>query len=73
MAADNPEKGLRVVVDFDLCEANALCVDACPEVFEVDDEDNLQILIDAPDESLRAKLVAAERACPRQAIRLVER
>ncbi len=63
---------LQVVVDFELCEANALCVDACPEVFEVDDDDNLQILIERPDATLRDKLVAAERACPRQAIRVVE-
>ena len=66
------EKSLQVVVDFDLCEANALCVEACPEVFEVDDDDNLHILIERPDASLREKLLAAERACPRQAIRLVE-
>ena len=31
------QKSLQVVVDFDLCEANALCMEACPEVFEVDD------------------------------------
>ena len=66
------QKTIQVVVDWDLCEANALCMEACPEVFEVDDEDNLQILIERPDVSLREKLVAAERACPRQAIRLVE-
>lgn len=71
MANSNPPT-LQVVVDWDLCESNALCVDACPEVFEVDDDDNLQILIERPDASLRDQLVAAERACPRQAIRLVE-
>ena len=64
--------GLKINVDFDLCEANALCVDACPEVFEVDDDDNLQILVETPDPSLRDKLIAAERGCPRQAIRIVE-
>ena len=66
------KKALQVVVDYDLCEANALCMEACPEVFEVDDEDNLQILIERPDVSLRDKLLAAERSCPRQAIRVVE-
>lgn len=66
------EKRLQVVVDYDLCEANALCMEACPEVFEVDDEDNLQVLVEQPDSALREKLLAAERACPRQAIRVVE-
>ena len=27
--------GYRVVVDFDLCESNAHCMEAAPEVFEV--------------------------------------
>jgi len=27
------ERAMKVVVDFDLCEANAVCVDQAPEVF----------------------------------------
>lgn len=64
--------GLKVVVDYDLCEANARCMEVCPEVFEVDDDDNLNVLIEHPPESLRAKLKEAERVCPRQAITIVE-
>jgi ferredoxin len=64
--------GLKVVVDYDLCEANARCMEACPEVFQVDDDDNLNVLIERPPESLRAKLKEAERICPRQAITIVE-
>lgn len=63
---------LKVIVDYDLCEANARCMEACPEVFLVDDDDRLQVLIENPPESLRAKLKEAERVCPRQAIRIVE-
>jgi len=63
---------LQVVVDWELCESNALCVEACPEVFRVDDDDNLQILIETPDASLRDRLREAERVCPRQAIQIVE-
>ncbi len=61
---------MKVVVDYDLCEANAVCMAECPEVFEVDDDDNLQILIEEPGEELRAKVEAAVRLCPKQAIRL---
>lgn len=63
---------LKVVVDYDLCEANARCMEACPEVFRVDDDDNLHVLIEHPPEALRAKVKEAERVCPRQAITIVE-
>lgn len=63
---------VRVVVDWELCESNALCVEACPEVFRVDDDDNLQILNETPSASLLDRLREAERVCPRQAIQIVE-
>lgn len=63
---------LKVVVNYDLCEANARCMEACPEVFRVDDDDKLHVLIERPPEALRAKLKEAERICPRQAITIVE-
>jgi len=59
---------MRVVVDWDLCESNALCMGAAPEVFEVRDDDLLHVLDETPDESLRAKVVQAARLCPKQAI-----
>jgi len=61
---------MRVVVDFDLCESNALCVGAAPEVFEVRDDDRLYLLNENPPEELRAKVEAAARVCPKQAIRI---
>jgi ferredoxin len=59
---------MKVVVDFDLCESNALCMEAAPEVFEVRDDDYLYVLQEEPDESLRAKVAEAVRRCPKQAI-----
>jgi ferredoxin len=61
---------MRVVVDFDLCESNALCMDAAPEVFEVRDDDFLYILDENPPDSLRAKVEQAARVCPKQAIKI---
>ncbi|MCZ6463458.1 MAG: ferredoxin [Proteobacteria bacterium] len=61
---------MKVVVDFDLCEANALCMDECPEVFRVEEDDTLTILMDAIPEELRSKCESAVRLCPRQAISL---
>ncbi len=59
---------MRVVVDYDLCESNALCMAAAPEVFEVRDDDFLYILDENPPEELRSKVELAVQRCPKQAI-----
>ena len=61
---------MRVVVDFSLCESNARCMDAAPEVFEVRDDDRLYVLNENPPETLRAKVQTAARVCPKQAIKI---
>jgi ferredoxin len=63
---------MKIVVDYDLCEANAVCMDVCPECFRVEDDDTLTILVERPPESLRSKVEEAVRLCPRQALSLVE-
>jgi ferredoxin len=62
----------RVVVDFDLCESNALCMAAAPEVFEVRDDDFLYILDETPPDELRSKVEEAVRRCPKAAISIVD-
>ncbi|MEW6272203.1 MAG: ferredoxin [Thermodesulfobacteriota bacterium] len=59
---------MKVIVDYDRCEANAVCMKICPEVFEVREDDNLYLLVEEPDESLRPKVEEAVRRCPRQAL-----
>jgi ferredoxin len=63
---------MKVVVDFDLCESNAVCMGIAPEVFEVREDDFLYILDENPPEALRPKLEQAVANCPRAAIRLVD-
>jgi ferredoxin len=63
---------MRIVVDYDLCEANAKCMKACPEIFEVDENDNLIVKSEIFDAALRPKVEAAVKACPRQAIKIVK-
>ncbi len=63
---------MRVVVDFDLCESNAVCMGIAPEVFEVRDDDFLYILDEHPDESLRPKIEEAVQRGPKQAISIAE-
>ncbi len=60
--------GYKVVVDFDLCESNAICMGIAPEVFEVRDDDFLYVLQEEPPEELRGKVEEAARRCPKQAI-----
>ncbi|HEX3334046.1 MAG TPA: ferredoxin [Acidimicrobiales bacterium] len=59
---------MRVVVDFDQCESNALCMGILPEVFEVRDDDFLYVLNENPSEEVREKLMEAVRSCPKNAI-----
>ena len=62
---------MKVLVDELRCDAHGLCVDVCPEVFALDDTDDLaRLLVDAPDESLRASLERAALLCPKAAIRI---
>jgi ferredoxin len=63
---------MRVVVDFDLCESNALCMEAAPEVFEVRDDDFLYVLQEEPGEELRSKVEEAVARCPKQAISITD-
>lgn len=63
---------MRVVVDYDLCESNAICMGIAPEVFEVRDDDLLYILDEHPPEALRERVAEAVRRCPKQALTLLE-
>ena len=64
--------GLKIEVDFDKCESNAVCMQVAPKYFEVRDDDFLYILqeeVDAGDEAAAQETVDR---CPKQAISLVE-
>jgi ferredoxin len=63
---------LRIVVDYTLCEANAVCMKIAPEVFQVGEDDKLTVLVELPPPELHAKVENAVRRCPRRALSLVE-
>ncbi len=62
----------RIVVDYDLCESNAVCMQIAPEVFEVRDDDFLYVLNETPGDDLRAKIDEAVQRCPKQAIAVTD-
>ncbi len=63
---------MKVIVDRDLCEANAICAGLVPEVFDVDDNDELHILVDEVPPGLADGVRRAVDSCPKTALRLAE-
>ena len=63
---------MKISVDFDLCESNAVCMGIAPTVFEVRDDDFLYVLEEEPSEDLAPIVRQAVKQCPRQAITLSE-
>ena len=62
----------KVVVDFDVCESNAICMGIAPEVFEVRDDDFLYILEEHPSDDMKPKVEQAVRRCPKQALSIAD-
>ena len=63
---------MKVIVDLDLCEGNARCMEAAPEVFEVREDDRAYVLMERRPEELRTKVERAVRGCQGQAIAIGE-
>jgi ferredoxin len=59
---------MKVRVDWELCEGHALCTQEVPEVFEMRETDQVTLLDEQPPESLRPRIQAAARFCPKNAI-----
>ena len=62
------EGAVRVIVDRDRCEGNAVCLGIAPDIFDLDDEDYAIIKTDPipPDQEDLAEQAIAE--CPRAAL-----
>ena len=60
--------GMRITVDLEMCEGNALCVDAAPTIFVLGDDDKVRLAIaDVPTGDEERALLAVH-LCPRQAL-----
>ena len=62
---------MKVQVDFDLCESNALCEALAPATFELGD-DALRILDDRVTDDNVETIERAVASCPRSAISIAE-
>jgi len=60
-----------VTVDPDLCEANALCVAEAPEVFDLKDDEVVDVVLPELPPELESAAADAVIACPKQALRMI--
>jgi ferredoxin len=63
---------MRIDVDWDLCESNAVCMGILPDVFQVGEDDMLTVLNPEVTAKNEALVREAVRQCPRQAISIVD-
>jgi ferredoxin len=61
---------MKVVVDYDVCASNAVCMGIAPEVFEVRDDGFLYVLQEHPVEEVQDRVRQAANNCPTGAITL---
>jgi ferredoxin len=62
---------VRIDVDFDRCEGHGLCEQTAPEVYQLDDDGNLTVLVEVVPAELELKAAAGARVCPVAALRAV--
>jgi ferredoxin len=63
---------MRVVVDYDRCQSNAVCMGIAPHIFEVREDGFLYVLDETPPEDQRSLVENAVISCPTQAITIVD-
>ena len=63
---------MRVIVNYDLCTSNAVCMGIAPEVFEVRDDGFMYVLNDQPGPEFDDRLRQAVASCPNGALSLQE-
>ena len=64
---------MRVLADLDLCQGHQMCQGEAPDVFGFDDATDQVVLLDEhPDESLRRDVKAAVQYCPAMALAIEE-
>jgi ferredoxin len=62
---------MRVILDTHNCQAYANCMLTAPEVFDLDEDAGLAIILqENPSEELRGAVEEAVRSCPVQALTL---
>jgi ferredoxin len=61
---------MRVEVDRSRCEGHGMCEGASPQVFRLDEDGNLEMLMDEVPEEVRRSVETAVRLCPVAALHI---
>lgn len=62
---------LKVTVDYERCQANGLCTQAAPEIFDMhDDDDQVRLLQESPGEEFRSQVDQVVLMCPTRALNI---
>ena len=59
---------MRVTINHDQCIGDGICVDICPEVFEMRDDGLAYVIADPVPDGMEAKVKEAVESCPTEAI-----
>jgi ferredoxin len=62
---------MKVKIDPDLCTGDEICVQMCPEVFEMEDDKAIVLQEEVPEE-LQDSVREAADSCPSEAIIIEE-
>ncbi|KLL11249.1 MULTISPECIES: ferredoxin [Protofrankia] len=63
---------MRIVVDHSRCTGLGMCESIAEDVFEVQSDGSLRILIEEIDPARREEIQAAVDSCPTEALKLVD-
>lgn len=59
---------MKAMVEKDACAGCGLCVDVCPDVFEMDAEDKAEVKVNPVPSEAKAGCLDAADQCPTSAI-----
>jgi ferredoxin len=63
---------MRIVVNWDLCDGNGLCVKQAPRHLSIDEQDVLHVLKEEVEPDELAQAQQAVKVCPKAALSLAE-
>jgi ferredoxin len=63
---------MRIVLDLSKCTGLGMCEAEAPDLFQVEDDGSLAILVEEPTAEQRERAEAACEACPTEALSLVK-